>query len=222
MLRVIAFIVASQLAFADEFAEYWYAGKSEVAVYDLQQSRYGEVRPGTATLIFVTEPFSKKKHVKLDDPTTGKRDYKYQGFSYFESEGDESGTFKNTALAEELMLKIRLGKLDPSVEKLKLVLSQEVLRLLHLVPESVDASLSWAETNKTRTLTVNYENAMKFETVITYSKEFPYVIQSWSESFSKGGKRHTSSAKLKTVQMLPYWSMNSSRFDKVRKEIGLR
>ncbi len=281
MLRFIAFIIVAQLAFADGFADYWYAGKSEVAVYDLQQSRYGEMRAGTATLIFVTEPFSKKKHVKLDDPSkaksdattvlklnmvkkyntgiypysvmssgfadvntgqlykattsiqewcghvfmqansTGKNDYKYQGFSYFESEGDESGTLKNTALAEELMLKIRLEKLDPSMKELKLVPSQEMLRLLHIAPASVAASLSWTETDKTRTLSVNYENAMEFETVITYSKEFPHVIQSWSESFTKGGKRHTSTAKLKTVQMLPYWSMNSSRYDKVRKEIGL-
>ena len=119
------------------------------------------------------------------------------------------------------MLKIRLGKLDTSVEKLKLVPSQEILRLLHIAPASVDASLSWTETNKTRTLTVSYENEMEFETVITYSKEFPYVIQGWSESFTKGGKRYTSTAKLKTVQMLPYWSMNSSSYDKVRKEIGL-
>lgn len=52
----------------EQFAKYWYQGKAEINVFDLQQSRYGEVRPGKAVLIFVTEDFSKKKQVKLDDP----------------------------------------------------------------------------------------------------------------------------------------------------------
>jgi hypothetical protein len=52
----------------DEFKQYWYAGKAEVNSYNLDQSRYGENRQGKAMLIFVTEDFSKKKLVKLDDP----------------------------------------------------------------------------------------------------------------------------------------------------------
>jgi hypothetical protein len=52
----------------EQFAEYWYQGKAEINVFDLQQSRYGEVRPGTAVMIFVTEDFSKSKQVKLDKP----------------------------------------------------------------------------------------------------------------------------------------------------------
>ena len=49
------------------FDQYWYGGLAELSGYDLQQSRYGEIHEGTATMIFVTEPFSKKKQVKLDD-----------------------------------------------------------------------------------------------------------------------------------------------------------
>lgn len=51
-----------------KFSSYWYQGKAEVNVFDLQQIRYGEVRPGKAVMIFVTEDFSKSKQVKLDDP----------------------------------------------------------------------------------------------------------------------------------------------------------
>ena len=51
----------------DQFKEYWYAGKAELNSYRLIQSRYGEPREGSAVLIFVTENFSKAKHVKLDD-----------------------------------------------------------------------------------------------------------------------------------------------------------
>ncbi|HEY5692522.1 MAG TPA: hypothetical protein VIS49_13785 [Cyclobacteriaceae bacterium] len=50
------------------FKEYWYAGKAELNAYTLVQSRYGEQRSGKAMLIFVTEPFSKSKQVKLDNP----------------------------------------------------------------------------------------------------------------------------------------------------------
>ena len=52
---------------SDEFGSYWYQGKAEITSYRLQQARYGEIRDGHAVLIFVTEDFSRAKHVKLDD-----------------------------------------------------------------------------------------------------------------------------------------------------------
>ncbi len=51
-----------------EFQNYWYNGKAEISTYQLVQSRYGEPRNGKAVLIFVTEDFSIKKNVKLDNP----------------------------------------------------------------------------------------------------------------------------------------------------------
>lgn len=50
-----------------EFGEYWYQGLAEITTYDLEQARYGEVREGEAVLIYVTEPFSRSKQVKLDE-----------------------------------------------------------------------------------------------------------------------------------------------------------
>lgn len=58
----------------DEFQSYWYAGKAEIASYNLKQSRYGEIHEGHAVLIFVTEDFSKAKQVKLDDPEAAGED----------------------------------------------------------------------------------------------------------------------------------------------------
>lgn len=51
----------------ETFQAYWNDGKGEVSSYSLSQARYGEIHQGEATLIFVTEPFSKSKQVKLDD-----------------------------------------------------------------------------------------------------------------------------------------------------------
>lgn len=52
----------------DNFNDYWYKGLAEISSYNLQQSRYGEMRQGDAVLVFVTEPFSANKQVKLDYP----------------------------------------------------------------------------------------------------------------------------------------------------------
>ncbi len=50
----------------DEAKEYWYSGKAEINSYELEQVRYGEIRNGKATLIFVTEPFSKESYTKAN------------------------------------------------------------------------------------------------------------------------------------------------------------
>lgn len=57
-----------------EFNAYWYAGKAELSRYALEQARYGEMRQGDAVLVFVTEPFSQKKQVKLDNPSANPSD----------------------------------------------------------------------------------------------------------------------------------------------------
>lgn len=61
-------------SYSDDFEKYWYAGEAELTGYELTQARYGELHQGTATLIFVTEPFSRSKHVKLDDPSKSRAD----------------------------------------------------------------------------------------------------------------------------------------------------
>jgi hypothetical protein len=57
-----------------EWGEYWFQGKAEINSYELVQYRYGEPRAGEAVLIFVTEEFSRKQQVKLDDPKAAGRD----------------------------------------------------------------------------------------------------------------------------------------------------
>ena len=51
---------------SDEFKSYWCANEAEITSYTLQQARYGEMTPGTAVLIFVTEPFLKEEQVKAE------------------------------------------------------------------------------------------------------------------------------------------------------------
>lgn len=53
---------------SNEFKAYWYSGKAEITSYEIEQARYGEMRPGNSVLIFVTEPFLAKEQVKADTP----------------------------------------------------------------------------------------------------------------------------------------------------------
>jgi len=52
---------------AADFGAHWHDGKAELDGYRLVVSRYHEDRTGTAVMIFVTEPFSESKRVKVDD-----------------------------------------------------------------------------------------------------------------------------------------------------------
>lgn len=58
----------------EQFASHWYQDKAEISVFDLKQMRYGEEREGEAVMIFVTEDFSKRKQVKLDNPARSGKD----------------------------------------------------------------------------------------------------------------------------------------------------
>ncbi|SHI30762.1 hypothetical protein SAMN04488096_10135 [Mesonia phycicola] len=58
----------------NKFNDYWYTGKAELNSYELKQARYNEIRDGEVVLIFVTEPFSLSKQVKLDRPDKAGKD----------------------------------------------------------------------------------------------------------------------------------------------------
>ena len=73
MRRLIGWCVVLALggtstARADTFGDHWQDGRAELNGYRLVVDRYGAEREGTAVLIFVTEPFSESKRVKVDRP----------------------------------------------------------------------------------------------------------------------------------------------------------
>lgn len=51
-----------------EFGAHWHDGRAELSGYRLSVQRYGHRRAGRGVTIYVTEPFSRSRHVKLDDP----------------------------------------------------------------------------------------------------------------------------------------------------------
>lgn len=59
---------------APTFEPHWQDGRAELDGYRYTVTRYGQLRHGTAVMVFVTEPFSEAKHVKVDDPKKNPKD----------------------------------------------------------------------------------------------------------------------------------------------------
>lgn len=51
---------------SESFKSYWFDGQAEITSYQLDQTRYGESREGTAVLIYVTEDFLPEVQVKAN------------------------------------------------------------------------------------------------------------------------------------------------------------
>jgi hypothetical protein len=63
---VLLLLLTTSAQAENTFWPHWSDGKAELNGYELVQPRYGELRRGRAVLIFVTEPFSKSKSVKVN------------------------------------------------------------------------------------------------------------------------------------------------------------
>jgi len=51
---------------SEDFKSYWFSGTAEITSYTLEQERYGEMRDGSAVLIYVTEDFRPDTQVKAN------------------------------------------------------------------------------------------------------------------------------------------------------------
>jgi hypothetical protein len=70
LLALMLTAVSSPAASAQpDFSAHWHDGRAEISGYRLTVQRYGQPRTGHAVLIYVTEPFSASKRVKVDDPS---------------------------------------------------------------------------------------------------------------------------------------------------------
>ncbi len=61
-------------AAAQDFSTHWHDGRAELDGYRWEVTRYAQQRTGQVVMIFVTEPFSDEKLVKVDDPSRNPRD----------------------------------------------------------------------------------------------------------------------------------------------------
>jgi len=64
-------VMAVQPAASDPFMALWYDGNTEISVYNLSESRYGEMRKGKRIMVFVTEPMRLSSYIKPDEKLSG-------------------------------------------------------------------------------------------------------------------------------------------------------
>jgi hypothetical protein len=265
----------------EQFAKYWYQDKAEINVFDLQQSRYGELRSGQAVMIFVTEDFSKKKQVKLDHPQNSPNDaqkvlklnmtrefvtgvypyntmlsvftpvyeelssskltasvtewcgqsfsqlnfkngnYSYQLFSYFESEGDQSGKISGLP-EEELFNLIRLNPELVPMGNVKMIPSLIFQRFSHIPFKADQATISKKNLgqNQSEIAVVYSEIGRKIS--IRFQQYFPFEILGFTETWTRAnGQQEITTAKRTNMQMLDYWNKNEKLFEPLRKDLGL-
>lgn len=58
-------LIATALG-ANRFENHWYDGNAELATYRIEEMRYGEMRTGVRTMVFVTEPMRLSTYIKPD------------------------------------------------------------------------------------------------------------------------------------------------------------
>jgi hypothetical protein len=77
-MKLILLFVLWPLSFAlaadPDFDSYWRDGKAELDGYRFTISRYGQERRGHGVAVYVTEPFSDSKRVKVEDPSRNPSD----------------------------------------------------------------------------------------------------------------------------------------------------
>ncbi|MEM9261779.1 MAG: hypothetical protein AAGA62_19210, partial [Bacteroidota bacterium] len=157
----------------------------------------------------------------------GGQNWRSQHRSYFEAEGDEDITTKADWLEDELFNRLRMGPEGlPTGEQLVLP-PLAFLRLTHKPVEASKANTQLSDYEgdtfsgeNLRVYTLEYKGLdRKLE--IVFEAEAPYKIQGWTESYPSFGRTLTTTARLKSRVLEPYWQQNSPEYAKGRAELGL-
>lgn len=150
--------------------------------------------------------------------------FEIQSRSYFESEADTDIVIGKTILENELWNKIRINPKELPVGAIKIIPSLEHIRMSHIELKSYDATASLTSQNNIKTYTLFYPE-LERTLRIHFTSSFPYMIESWSESYKSGfgstAKVLKSTAtKIKTMKT-PYWKQNRNKHLHLRDTLGL-
>jgi hypothetical protein len=144
--------------------------------------------------------------------------------SYFESEADQELQLDKAVLENEIWNKIRINPENLPQGNFNMIPSLEFSRLTHKELKSYSATASLTNNGKQQTYEVNYPE-LKRTLKINFSTQFPYTIESWSDSFTSGyganAKTLTSTGtKIKTLNT-PYWRQNGNKDLYLRDSLGI-
>lgn len=146
--------------------------------------------------------------------------FKIDFFSYFESNADRKLSLKKYVLENEFWNLLRINPLEIKTGNYKVIPSFEFLGLNHQEIKGYDAVVNLLEKDGFIYFSIMYPT-LKRKLTIQLTKEFPFNIESWEETFTQRGTKLTTKAtKIKTIQSA-YWSKNRVTDTKERQELGL-
>ena len=141
-------------------------------------------------------------------------------YSYFESNADKKIILKKDILENELWNILRIDPKKLPVGNIKIIPSFEFLALNHQKIKAYKAETTLEENTRFLKYSIYYP-LLERRLIINATKEFPYTIESWEETISKGEEKLiTKAIKIKTI-LSKYWNKNGATDTKERKELGL-
>lgn len=145
--------------------------------------------------------------------------------SYFETEGDREFTLERAFLEDEIWTRIRIEPNSLPLGDIKIIPGAMVGRLKHERLEVKDAKATLRElSDNLMSYMLQYKNNER-TLVIRFSKNFPYEIISWEETYGRStdekGESLKTRANRKRTLLVDYWNKNKNIDLEMRKELGL-
>ncbi|NEN22468.1 septum formation inhibitor Maf [Cryomorpha ignava] len=184
--------------------------------------------PQTLKLTFSSQDWCGQSFAQMN-LRNGKLNYEQR--SYFQAEGDVNEAIDATYVEEDVWTRIRLEPQMLPLGKIKMVPSQEYLRLNHKDLKAYDAQASLVlqvndvkseEPKEFYVYTIKYPELDRVLKISCQSL-FPFKIISWEETnnFSNPAKALTTKAEARNTEMLPYWELNKNANQSLRDSLGL-
>ncbi len=140
--------------------------------------------------------------------------------SYFEKNADKKLLLNKNILENELWNLLRINPKKLPIGNMDIIPSFEFLALNHQKIKAYKAKATLKEDGQYIMYSVYYPT-LKREVTIKATKEFPFSIESWTETTSKNGKKLTTEAtRIKTI-LTAYWNKNGQADTEERKSLGL-
>ncbi len=153
-----------------------------------------------------------------------RNDFNIISHSYFQGEADEEIDLPKTNLENELWTKLRVDHESLPVGDILMIPSFEFLRLSHKPIKAYQARGEYFSEEELNVYMLQYPKLVR-KLKIYFSKDFPYTIEKWEESFPSGfghnAKIMTTRAIKKAHVKTDYWNKNTNKDLYLREKLDL-
>ena len=146
--------------------------------------------------------------------------YAVKSHSYFEQEADEQFSLRQALLEDEIWNFIRLDHENLPLGEVEVVPGLFHTRLNHTALKIASAVAEKSETDSSFTYTLSFRDPRRVLS-IQYSRNFPFRILGWQESWQERGKTMETSAILDKTLYTDYWTKNKNEFLFLRDSLNL-